>query len=175
MRTLVLNKNWMPIKHVDWRKAFTLICKGSAEVVDNYEVLIRTPRDYYFMPAVIRLVNYAKIPEPRVGYSKRTLLERDDYTCQYCGKKLSATNATVDHVVPRFKGGKTTFENTVTACGKCNRDKGSKSVSEARLKLLSKPQVPLYTYYRLHLPKRIPGAWTAYIPKGMLDGIQVDD
>lgn len=175
MRTLVLNKNWMPITHISWKRAFVLLCKGSAELLETYEEVVKTPSTYLPIPAVIKLNDYGDMPKARISYSKRTLLERDDYTCQYCGTQLSFSNATVDHVFPRSKGGKTTFENTVISCLPCNTAKGSKLLDQTKLKLKNKPRKPAILDYEIYLPQKISKQWTNYIPKGLLNGVQIVD
>ncbi len=175
MRTLVLNKNWMPISHITWKRAFVLLCKGSAELVESYEEVVKTPSSFLPVPAVIKLNDYGEMPKARVSYSKRALLDRDDYTCQYCGKRLSYGNATVDHVTPRSLGGQTTFENTVICCLPCNTAKGSKLLHQTKLKLLKKPKRPEILEYEIYLPQEIKKQWANYIPKGLLNGIQVVD
>ena len=176
MRTLVLNKNWMPITHISWKRAFILLCKESAEVLESYSDMIKGPRDsFYYVPAVIRLLSFDSVPKSKVSYSKRSVLERDRFTCQYCGRKLSFGDATIDHVIPRCKGGRSTFDNTVTACGNCNRKKADKLPEEARLKLLSFPRKPATNEYEIYLPRTINGIWAQYIPKGMLTHVQVSN
>lgn len=175
MRTLVLNKNWMPITHITWKRAFVLLCKGSADLIETYEEVVKTPSAYLPVPAVIKLNDYADMPKARVSYSKRALLDRDDYTCQYCGVRLSYTNATVDHVHPRCRGGQTTFENTVVCCHSCNTKKGGQLLHHTKLKLLKKPKRPVTLDYEIYLPQKISRQWANYIPKGLLNGIQVVD
>lgn len=139
---LVLNASWIPIQTVGWQEAFTKIFNGRAYAVDFYEEVIKTPSDEYLKPAVIVLASYNKIPVHQVIYSKRRVLIRDNYLCQYCSEQLTNRTATIDHVVPTCKGGRSTFENTVTACSPCNSKKGNKSLREAGMKLRQKPKKP---------------------------------
>jgi len=150
MRVLVLNSSWYPIAQCDWQHAFKLIFQGKAKAVEYYEdKWIKTPNEEYQMPAVIHLVGFGSVPRRRVGYSKQVVFERDKYTCQYCGKKVNKSGpssthdtATIDHVVPRASGGKTTFENTLTACVTCNTKKANNSVEQMGFKPLSVPKRP---------------------------------
>lgn len=175
MRTLVLNRGLFPIAHVGWKKAFRLLCRGRAEVVETYEEIVKTPNDFYFIPAVIKLTSYNSLPKVKVSYSKRSVLERDNFKCQYCCKKLGFSNATIDHVLPRAAGGKTTFENTVAACFTCNNKKGNKMLGQTKLSLFKKPIKPKYQAYKILLGPRINKEWTGYLPRGMLNGVQIND
>jgi len=173
MRTLVLNKSYYPIKFVGWKQAFRLLCKSRAIVVESYEEIIKTPNDFYFVPAVIKLTRFDGLPKAKVSYSKRAILERDDFSCQYCGCRLSYTTLTIDHVLPRSHGGLTTFENTVAACFKCNNRKGSKLNQQAGLTLRKKPKRPEIQQYRLFIGSSVRKEWADYLPRRMLDGVQI--
>lgn len=175
MRTLVLNKSYMPIKHVGWKQAFRLICKGRASVVETYDEIIRTPRDFHFIPSVIRLNYYDSMPKPKVSYSRRAILDRDGFICQYCSKKLTYGTATIDHVLPRSHGGKTSFENTVACCHPCNNRKGNKLNAQAGLTLTRRPRKPDFITYKFLTGKSVHRAWADYLPRKMLDGIQIID
>lgn len=175
MRTLVLNKMWVPIKHVGWKRAFSLVFKGNAEILESYDEIIKTPGDFFFIPAVIRLTSYDKIPKTKVTYSKRAILDRDKYTCQYCGIKLNGSTATIDHVIPRHLGGKTNFENTVAACFPCNNKKGARLIDDMKFKLKAAPRRPQIVTYELDMPGTINEEWLDYIPKGMIDGFKTDN
>lgn len=173
MRTLVLNKSFLPIKHVSWQQAFRLICKGRAIVVETYEEIVKTPNDFYFLPAVIRLTRYDGYPKVKVTYSRRAVLDRDNFSCQYCGAKLNYRTATIDHVVPRAMGGKTTFANTVACCFPCNNRKGSRLLEQTNLKLAKKPKRPAFASYKISIGNWIRKEWVDYLPRKMLDGIQI--
>lgn len=139
---LVLNASWVPIETVSWEEAFTKVFNGRATVVEYYEEIIRTPSDEYLKPAVIVCTEYNKIPVRGPVYSKRMVFIRDNYICQYCGKQLNGSNATYDHIVPRSKGGRSTFQNTVCCCEECNKRKADKNLKDSGMKLLRKPEVP---------------------------------
>ncbi len=174
MRTLVLNKAWIAIGHVTWKRAFILLCKEAAEILEYYEDTIVTPSTEMFVPAVIRLLNYDKIPSCKVTYNRRCILERDRYECQYCGEYLSNSSATLDHVLPRSRGGKTTFENTVTSCHPCNNNKGDKLLGDIKLELKRKPFRPLKTFFKLRLPS-LKDEWKDYLPRKMINEFQIRD
>ena len=169
----MLNKSYFPVKHVSWKKAFSMIIRDRAMVLEVYDEVIRTPNDFFFIPAVIRTTEYDGFPKTKVTFSKRAILERDKFICQYCSKKLNFKTATMDHVLPRSHGGKTTFENTVASCFRCNNKKGSRLNKQAGLKLNKKPVKPKFQHYKLFIGNSIRVEWVDYLPRRMLDGVQI--
>ena len=172
--TLVLNRVWMAVGKVSWRNAFLKICSERAEVLEYYDETVKTPSKEMFIPAVIRLLNYDKLPLCKVIYSKRTILERDNFQCQYCEDSLTISSATMDHVVPRTDGGKSTFENTVASCSPCNNKKGSKPLSSLPFTLKSKPYKPKRKTFRLRL-NNLMDEWKDYLPRKLLNEFQTND
>lgn len=137
---LVLNGNYEPLNVCTTKRAMGLILAGKATVLENGRGFIRTVSRTFERPSVIRLVYVVHRPRPRVRLSKREILRRDDYRCQYCGRQVS--NLTVDHVVPRHRGGTHCWENLVAACPQCNRRKGGRTLEEAHMTLLRQPFEP---------------------------------
>jgi len=137
---LVLNGNYEPLNVCTTKRAMGLILAGKATVLENGRGFIRTVSRTFERPSVIRLVYVVRRPRPRVHLSKREILRRDEYRCQYCGRQVS--NLTVDHVIPRHRGGQHCWENLVAACPQCNRRKGGRTLEEARMKLLRQPFEP---------------------------------
>lgn len=131
---LVLNANFEPVNVCNTRRAISLILAGKANLVLNGRGEIKTVVASYPRPSIIRLENMVKRPRPRVKLTKREVLRRDDFTCQYCGQKAAAM--TIDHIIPRHMGGKHTWENLVTACSFCNHRKGGRTIDQAQMKLL---------------------------------------
>jgi 5-methylcytosine-specific restriction endonuclease McrA len=117
-----------------------LILTGKATVVENGRGFIHTVSRTYERPSVIRLVYMVRRPRPRVRLCKREILRRDGYRCQYCGQRTN--HLTIDHIIPRHRGGQYRWENLVTACPECNRLKGGRSPSETSLRLRRKPFEP---------------------------------
>ncbi len=171
MRTLVLNKAWIAVGHASWKDAFRLLCAERAEVLEYYEATVKTPREDLFIPAVIRLLNYDKMPMCKVSYSKRAILERDDFECQYCGLSLSLRTATLDHVFPKAKGGRKTFENTVASCHPCNNKKGDRPLDRNGFSLRKKPRKPAKAFFRLRLNK-LEEEWKDYLPRKLINDFQ---
>ncbi len=140
---LVLNASYEPLNIVSVKRAVVLLLKEKAELVEAAQALVRAERIVLNWPLVIRLVAYVPLPRRMpLPLSRRTVLARDMYTCQYCGAQPGRAELTVDHIVPRSRGGPTTWENVVTACGPCNRRKGNRTPDEANMKLLSVPTRP---------------------------------
>src|SRR5512141_1816722 len=142
---LVLNATYEPLNIVPLHRAIVLLLKEKAEVVEAAQHIIRAERLAMDWPLVIRLVTYVPIPRRLpLPLSRRTVLARDLYTCQYCGGQPSKHELTVDHVIPRSRGGTTVWENVVAACAPCNRRKGDRLPDEAGMLLRSKPTRPQF-------------------------------
>lgn len=157
---LVLNRHWTAVHVTSARRALVLLYGDNARVVmEDYsthdfeswreltEVMsqvqkISTPSFEIAVPEVIMLTQFNRFPPRQLKFSRRNIYLRDDHTCQYCGKVPKKEDITIDHVIPRSKGGKTTWENVVLACIRCNMKKGNKLVPEAGLKLLNQPVKP---------------------------------
>ncbi|MDY6875135.1 MAG: HNH endonuclease [Chloroflexota bacterium] len=137
---LVLNGNYEPINVCSTKRAMGLILASKATVLENGRGFIHTISRTYERPSVIRLVYVVRRPRPRVRLCKREILRRDEYRCQYCGKRVS--QLTIDHIVPRYRGGQHSWENLVAACPQCNRRKGGRTLAEVRMKLLRRPFEP---------------------------------
>ena len=137
---LVLNANFEPINVCTTRRAISLVLNGKASLVLNGRGEIKTVSRVYPRPSVIRLMSMVRRPRPCVKLTKREVLRRDNYTCQYCGQH--ATFLTVDHIVPRHLGGVYSWENLVTACSTCNHRKGGRTLDQAHMRLLRFPTEP---------------------------------
>ena len=119
-KVLVLNASYEPLNITSWRRAVVLLIKGKAEQLENSERLIYAE---FPLPSVIRLRHYVRVPYKEIPLTRRNILERDRHTCQYCGYK--GEQLTLDHVLPRSRGGGDTWENLVTACVRCNVKKAT--------------------------------------------------
>ncbi|MCC5920876.1 MAG: HNH endonuclease [Cyclobacteriaceae bacterium] len=139
---LVLNLDYSPISVCSVERAFLLIFLGKAEPLANYESQsLRSVSQKFNAPAVIKIRRYVNIPYKGVMLSRQNIFKRDNQTCQYCGSKKDLT---LDHVIPRSKGGKSTWNNLVTACKKCNSLKGDMLLEESPVKLKTLPYKPGY-------------------------------
>jgi 5-methylcytosine-specific restriction endonuclease McrA len=137
---LVLNINYEPLHVCNIKRALSLIFAEKAEIIHNGRGQIHTSSQSFDLPSIIRLNYMIKRPRPRVNLNKREILRRDDFTCQYCGRKNHTL--TIDHVVPRRLGGGFSWKNLVAACGPCNRRKGGRTPVQANMSLRSRPAEP---------------------------------
>lgn len=163
MKTLVLDRQYQPLRFINYRKLAHFIIKDKVEVISIWD-------DEYFIrgqkyPAIVRLKEYIR-KKPRIPkFSRKNLFRRDNFVCQYTNKRYPISKLTVDHVIPRAKGGKSTWDNCVTACLAVNSFKGDRSVEEAGLELLHKPKPPadpLTLEYKSFTDKH--EDWSMYFP-----------
>ena len=136
-KVLVLNASYEPLNINNWRRAVVLLLKGKAETLESNGKFIYTD---FPLPTVIRLRHYIKVPYKEIPLTRRNLLERDRHTCQYCNYK--GEQLTLDHVIPRSRGGGETWENLVAACVLCNIKKGNRTPKEAQMPLNYTPRRP---------------------------------
>ena len=147
---LVLNATYEPINVTAVRRALVLILKGVATTEEDDGSFIRAARFAIRIPSVIRLLEFRRIPYQTRALSRKNLLLRDRYTCQFCGRPFPAHELTLDHVIPRSRGGHTDWDNLVACCHKCNNLKGDRLPEEAGLKLLRPPRP-----FTLHTSRQI--------------------
>ena len=191
---LVLNRAFLAVHVVNVRRAFGMIFRDLAEVIDidngvfaNYDFEswlvisdLRSTEEREFddwvrsvnfriqVPRIIRLLHFDRVPKQSLRFNRRNLFARDGHRCQYCGKNAPPQHLSMDHVVPRSRGGQTTWENIVCCCVKCNTHKGGRTPKEARMQLLRKPVKPHYNptlVQKLNNPKY--ESWRSFlkIPK----------
>lgn len=161
---LVLNATYEPLSVISVKRAVILLLKEKAELVEAATAKLRAENFSLPRPLVIRLVYYVKIPH-RVSLpvTRRGVLTRDLYTCQYCGVTPPRKFLTIDHVLPRSRGGKTVWENVTTACQKCNGRKGNRTPAEANMPLLAEPKRPRYIAIASFGNAETKQAWGKYI------------
>jgi 5-methylcytosine-specific restriction endonuclease McrA len=139
----VLNNNYECVGFTRLSRALTLIRQNRASVVkEASDKFVNTSTEAIKVPLMIRLFYYVKAFARAIPYSKKMVLDRDDYVCQYCGEKAAGKAATVDHVIPQCQGGRDTWENTVCACKPCNGIKANRTPVQAGMKLLRRPTRP---------------------------------
>lgn len=161
---LVLNASYEPLNIVSVQRAIVLLLKEKAELVEAAKAKIRAERMHFDVPLVIRLVTFVPVPRRLpLPLSRRTVLARDMYTCQYCGGQPGRTELTIDHIVPRSRGGGTNWENVVAACGPCNRRKGNRTPDEANMKLLSVPGRPRFVAVVMLSEASAHDVWSKYL------------
>ena len=148
-KCLVLNCSYEPLSIIGWRKAFVLCNfsvddRPSARVEKEYDETFNTINDTFKKPSVIVLRKQIPIRPRRVRLSSEAVFKRDNNFCQYCGVKCNSKNISVDHIIPKSKGGKNTWSNLVTACFSCNNKKGSKTLDECGMQLNRLPFTPVW-------------------------------
>lgn len=147
---LVLNASYEPINICAARRALVLILKGVAAPEEFSSMLLHSARHTLKLPSVIRLLEYRRIPHQTRALSRKNILMRDRYTCQYCLETLPSGELTLDHVIPRSRHGETTWENLVACCHPCNNHKGNRTPEEAGMKLVRQPR-PFSLHTSRHL------------------------
>lgn len=145
MSVLLLNATYEPLSIVSIRRAVVLLLKEKAEVLEAAENCLRAQDVAIPIPLVIRMVYYVRIPHSTMlPLSRRTVMARDQYTCQYCGAMPLKADLTIDHIQPRSRGGVTDWDNVVVACRSCNQKKGNRTPKEAQMQIARPPQRPRY-------------------------------
>ena len=160
-KVLVLNASYEPLNITSWRRATVLLIKGKAERLEYNGKFLYSD---FPLPTVIRLRHYVRVPYMEVPLTRRNILHRDGHTCQYCG--YTGDKLTLDHVIPRSRGGGDTWENIVAACVCCNVKKGSRTPQEARMPLRHLPRQPyssLYFEVTKHLKSGMHQEWQKYV------------
>jgi 5-methylcytosine-specific restriction endonuclease McrA len=161
-QVLVLNASYEPLNVCTVRRAHVLVYKGKAEVIEQLDRPLHSASDTYPWPHVIRLVTYVRVPHAvQRKISRRALFARDGWRCAYCG--TAGGRLTLDHVVPRSRGGASVWENVVTSCAPCNLRKGNRLLEETPMRLLRPPRPPApVLFIHLAAPK-IPLGWQPYL------------
>lgn len=144
-QVLVLNQNYEPLNVCSWRRAIALMCLGKVTALEHGSEVVRSSSNEVRLPTVVRLANPIRRPLPELKLSRRAILARDSHTCQYCGH--IARDLTIDHVIPRRRGGGATWDNLVASCLRCNNKKGDKTPREAGMMLIRKPRRPRFIPY----------------------------
>ena len=159
---LVLNRSFQPVAVTRAARAFGLLCSGAARALDEQfrsfdlsswtelraevgDDVIHTPRMVLKVPRVVVLQAYDRLPRREVRFSRQNIYLRDNFTCQYCGRSFARAQLNLDHVVPRSQGGRTSWENVVCSCVRCNLNKGGRTPAQAGLRLLSQPKRPSWS------------------------------
>ncbi len=164
-QVLLLNASFEPLNVINWKRAVKLVFLEKVEVLQESDRIVHAVSDSLKVPAVIRLFRYVGFRRRDIKFSRQNIYFRDKFRCQYCGEKLRPKELTCDHVIPRSRGGKTTWTNIVTCCIPCNRKKGGRTPREAGLRMMWKPSRPswllgFHMRFRSHQP---PASWREYL------------
>ncbi|WP_020493991.1 HNH endonuclease [Verrucomicrobium sp. 3C] len=181
---LVLNRLWQAVNLCSARRAFGLLYQGHAHVVhaeesDFYSLdfarwaehsrhydgadIVHTVSARLRVPRVILLLLFERLPSKEVKFTRHNVFERDNHTCQYCGRRFDNRSLNLDHVIPRERGGKTAWENIVCSCIWCNSRKGNRTPQEAGMKLLRKPRRPRWRPLVASESAGVPEAWRRFV------------
>ena len=181
--TLVINRSWRPVHVTTVRRALCMVFREAARIVApdtlaTYtflewirrpppadEVAIRSPSVRLAAPEVILLQHFDRVPCHEAPFTRRNLFLRDDFTCQYCGRRCNTDLLSVDHVLPRSRGGTTSWENCVLACVGCNARKADRTPKEVGLRLLRPPVRPRWTPYLNLRPSQRMDSWARFAPE----------
>lgn len=166
--TLILDMNYQPHRVVSWQRAVHMIFDDKVEVLEEYEDVLNSPSFQMQKPSVVRLLKKVKAKKNAGKFSRINLAVRDDFTCQYCGVKLPLHKLNYDHVVPKSKGGPTTWENIVMACYPCNTKKRDLAPEQVGMKLLKRPKEPKFlpvVSVRLNVRNSLPEAWGKWLSR----------
>jgi 5-methylcytosine-specific restriction endonuclease McrA len=165
-RVLILNASFEPLHVCSLKRAVALLMQEIAERVEDGDRVLRSPNAVFPVPSVIRLRRYVKRPHrQRVAFNRKNLFRRDDHTCQYC--RLRSNDLTLDHVVPRSRGGPTSWENVVACCRRCNAQKRDRTPEEAQMALTRRPAAPAFLFSSAYgLLPDIDPMWEKYLPRG---------
>lgn len=164
-RSLLLNSSYEPMKIVSWQKALILWLQGKVEVLEYHNVFARSARHSFQLPSVLRLKSYVR---PRrygtVRFCRENVYIRDNFTCQYCGRRHPPRHLTLDHVIPASKKGPKSWTNVVTACRECNQRKANRTPQTANMPLLNEPTMPQWLPSPdLGYNPQMPGSWLQYL------------
>ncbi|HKY61438.1 MAG TPA: HNH endonuclease [Gemmatimonadota bacterium] len=160
-KVLVLNQNYEPLAVCHAQRAIVMVVLGKAEIVERYEMDVRSVSRVVPLPSVVRLQVYIQTPRKRIALTRRNVLKRDGYRCQYCGTRRGPM--TTDHIVPRALGGRDRWDNLVCACIRCNNRKGNRTPEQAGMSLARPPRAP-HRYMQITFYTPIPDKrWRPYL------------
>ncbi|MFN0096812.1 MAG: HNH endonuclease [Dehalococcoidia bacterium] len=160
---LVLNQNYEPLNVCNVRRAVVLVLRGKAEIVEHSRGVLHSAREALLLPSVIRLVHMIRRPRPKLRLTRKEIFARDGWQCVYCGRH--SRDLTLDHVMPRHRGGPHTWDNLVSACKTCNHRKAGRTPGEAHMEMRSQPGTPRVSIYHSffpYLPTR--HEWQKFVP-----------
>ena len=159
---MVLNQSYEPLSVCNLRKAVVLIYLGKAEsVIDDNRKALHSVSKAYPWPSIIRISRFVKVPYKKVVLTRKNILRRDGFKCAYCGR--SDLPLTIDHVIPKARGGDETWENLITACTVCNNKKGDRTPDDARMKLIYQPFKPSHIMFIKNVVGRLDERWKPYL------------
>ncbi|MCI0399485.1 MAG: HNH endonuclease [Chloroflexi bacterium] len=170
---LLLNASYEPLAVIPWRRALSLLARGRVDAATTDSVTIHSVSQAMRVPTVLRLRHYVNVPRRGAGWSRQGVFQRDRYHCIYCGiqpsewrsgRQLTRRDFTIDHIIPRSRGGRNTWGNTACACFACNHRKGDRTPHEAGMVMRWEPKIPRVDYLVAY--GEIPDSWKVYLELG---------
>ena len=158
---LVLNANYAPMMVCSARHAVCMVYLNKVDVLAKYPEKIKSPSKYFDLPSVIKVSDYVRYDNLSVELNRKNILSRDGNKCQYCG--VSKLPLTIDHILPKVKGGQDSWENLTTACKPCNQRKGDRTPEESDMKLIKAPKRPNRLHYFHRFVKENQNDWRPYL------------
>ena len=163
IKTLKLDASYRPIEVIDAIEALILCWMDKASAIETYARKAQSPNNSFYLPAVIVLKRMVKFKFNNMQCNRHNILWRDKNTCQYCNRIFEDKELTLDHILPKSKGGVNSWNNIVTACKDCNQKKGDRTLSESKMKLLRKPKKPPSTILNRCKMRTIEELWKNYL------------
>ncbi len=161
-KVLLLNQSYEPLTLCTAKKAIILLYLHKAELIERKSTLtLRTVSKTMPWPSVVRLKKYVKVPYANINLTRKNILRRDKHKCSYCGR--GDLPLTIDHIIPKARGGKESWSNLTTACITCNNKKGNRTPEEANMQLKNKPYKPNYIMFILNSVSRVDEVWKKYL------------
>lgn len=170
MTVLLLNASYEPLSVISMPRAMSLLMREKVDAATDDVLTIRGAANDYELPRVLRLKRYISVPRRHARWSRKAVFQRDEFCCIYCGaevggqrhgKRLTQQDFSLDHILPRSRGGKNTWGNTACACNRCNNRKGNRLPHEAGMKLLWEPKIPRVSYWVVS--GNVPQSWKIYL------------
>lgn len=158
--TLKLDAAWQPIEVIEGLRAFSMVYSGRAQVVENHSYRLNA---LFYFPSVIVLNSYVRKKQINLSPTRLNVYWRDKYTCQYCNKRFVYSQLTLDHVIPKSRGGQKNWNNIVTSCQNCNQIKADRTPQEASMLLVKEPKRPIYSVLASKPEFDIPEEWKRFI------------
>jgi hypothetical protein len=159
---LLLNASYTPLNIISVKRAVALMEKGKAVAISGVAATLRSAKDTFTVPSVLKMNYYVRVPDKKAVWSKWGVLRRDNYTCVYCGHHSgNRKEFTIDHIIPKAHGGRNSWTNTACSCFPCNQRKDNRTPTQAGMKLLFEPKIPRVNY--LVLSGHVPIDWKLYI------------
>ncbi len=166
LKILILNQSYEPLQFCSAKRGIVMVLNGRAEQIEVDGYFVKSPNATFQLPVVIRVLKMVKRNKKKqMSFSKKNILRRDNFTCQYCEDKDNPL--TVDHIIPKSRGGKTSWTNVVVACKPCNLKKGNRNLLEAQMKLRKPPVRPNFHFQPIAVPEGPPShleSWKKYMP-----------